>query len=538
MGMGVNEQSSVADEYKKYYPKEKARIQTIKLEESIYRQTIFLQKQDGPHIDPSEFNQPEYHLKRWGPTFLNDREHLIQFLKVPRPFGSIYVRRHYPLYAAQQLHQTMRNTSIANQVYEFGHTYVGIGFVDLFQIAWGTYKDSLSHKNLTFYGYDSSRVTTLRSKIIYSAMQLYEEDEISTESLLQIWFSSCWDLKTSNAFDRILKDALADPKKFQLDSEDVSIVEKWQKVTISKKKAGYEFSKGLRNSSFDEVWRVKSKEDQIKFCRYLFNGCIFVDEKNIVCGNKTMFADVCGTTKMEEEFFFKAIDLTASGFERDRHSDSLFDTVVGVTSKTILGFRSFVKIQKIQCHLMTKLIDPHDLQFAATIKSLHPYSIDWSNVPDYFEKNSFIKFARACSVDDTVHTLHFLNWPQYVLGACHIDWVNCQHKCREFYREMKIADEQKHRLLHKALQDKKSMFSFFKSVPYINNLNEINMFLAIQFRSHFEDFFLSDEEGNILTRFKSTSCDSAVCSFFDQSHTMIRSAFTFNDDMKLSNEYF
>ena len=110
----------------------------------------------------------------------------------------------------------MRNTSIAsaNQVYEFGHTYVGIGFVDLFQLAWGTYKDSLSDQNLTFYGYDSSSVTTLRSKIVYSAMQNYEENEISTENLLQIWFSSCWDSKTSNAFDRILKNALASPKKF------------------------------------------------------------------------------------------------------------------------------------------------------------------------------------------------------------------------------------------------------------------------------------------------------------------------------------
>ena len=35
---------------------------------------------------------------------------------------------------------------------------------------------------------------------------------------------------------------------------------------------------------------------------------------------------------------------------------------------------------------MTKLIDSNDLDFADTIKSLNPYAIDWSNVPDYLEK--------------------------------------------------------------------------------------------------------------------------------------------------------
>ena len=381
-------------------------------------------------------------------------------------------------------------------------------------------------------------MTTLRSKIIYSAMQNYEEKEIRTESLLQIWFSSCWDLETSNGFDRILEDALADPKKFQLDDEDVVIVKKWQDVTISQRMAEIEFSKGLKNSHFDDVWRMKSIEDQIKFCRYLFTGCIFVDEKKIVCGNKTMFANVCGTTKMVCELFFKAIDLNAAGIERHRRYTTLFDTIVGVTSKVISGFRSLIKLGKIQCHLMTKVIDPNDMEFAETIKSLNPHAIDWSNVPDYLEKNRFIKFARACSVGDTFHTLHFINWVQYVFGAFYIDWENCQEYLWILYREMKTV-----KMAMKELQiadyskDEKSIFSFLKSDSYTNILNEINQFLAMKFMKNFEDFFLSDEEGNTLTRSENVFCDSFVSSFFDQSYTMIRSAFTFSNDLKLQNLY-
>ena len=139
MGMTLNENNSVADQYKKCYPKEKAQIQRIKLEESVYRTSTVYRKQVGTRIAPEEFSNLEYFFKRWGSALLYDYEQLMQFLKVPRQFGSIFIRRRYPPYLPK-FHQTMRNTSIANQVYEFGHTYVGIGFVDLFQLAWGSYK--------------------------------------------------------------------------------------------------------------------------------------------------------------------------------------------------------------------------------------------------------------------------------------------------------------------------------------------------------------------------------------------------------------
>ena len=119
---------------------------------------------------------------------------------------------------------------------------------------------------------------------------------------------------------------------------------------------------------------------------------------------------------------------------------------------------------KIQCHLMTKLIDSNDLDFADTIKSLNPHAIDWSNVPDYLEKKSFIKFAQACSVDDTVHTLHFINWIDYVFGAFHVDWVNSREECMEFYRKMKNAKIASDNDIHEALKDEKSIFSFLN--PY------------------------------------------------------------------------
>ena len=408
----INERSLVSEEYRKCYPDEEDRVKLIKSKEE-YVLLVSYKKVGAVLVFAREFYTYQNILHRWG-VISADYDHLNEFLESQPQLGSIYVKRTYHCFNTY-VHQTMRNTSTADQIYEFGRNYVGIGFVDLFQMVWGQYKnDDTEDKILTFYGYDASRVATLRSKIIYGIMKYYTEEEISTLTLLQIWFSSCWDLQTTKAFQIVVQDALSNPEKYQVQGEDNSILEKWQKETISKNQAEIEFSKEFKVNSYGDmffyIFQMKNETDRVKFCRYLYTGSIFVDEKNIVCGNKTMFANVCGTENVGEELFFKAIDLTASRFQNeDCFEDLLFDTIVGVTKNLVNVFRSFVKMGKIVCHLQTNSVDPEDMEFAATIMNLNPYSIDWSNVPDFFEKKSFIRFARACSVDDTTHTMHFIN---------------------------------------------------------------------------------------------------------------------------------
>ena len=112
----LNKKTSISDEYRKCFPKEKLHIERIKLEESVYLSTMFLRKTEGDtYINPEEFSHSGYFVKRWGETAINDYKHLLAFLNSHQELGSIYVRRHYPLYP--NIHQTMRNTSIANRVW-------------------------------------------------------------------------------------------------------------------------------------------------------------------------------------------------------------------------------------------------------------------------------------------------------------------------------------------------------------------------------------------------------------------------------------
>ena len=470
---------------------------------------------------------------------MSDLQHLLAFLSAPnRKFGDIYERpQHIPM--DKTFFQTMRSTVMANLYYVIGKNYVGFGFVDAFQLLWGRYlNDDNEEESLVpmkFFGYDMSRVVILRSKLMYLALKNFEESEISITSILQLWFSSCWDFETESAFNMLVSEALEHEENFGFDVKDKQLLRTWMKKKFSVNEAKKLFSKGLRNAMFDDVWQMKYESDRVRFCRYLFTGCIFVDENTVVCGNPTMFTDYEGATKIDGELFFKAFDTKAlrSYHFSNQNQNSLYDTIVLATQDAAKKFRQRIATGQIECNFETRFVDPKDLKFAAFIKSLDPYGIDWSNVPDYMDKKLFIEFARACSAKETVHTLHFINWVQYVFGSCHVDWRYGQEECFKVYCDFKKQTERA-RKIDKAIKNPANLWlQFFDGNNYLNNLNEINLYLGTMFRKTFEDYFLSDEKGNKLNRFDYLVCDGIVSHFFQQSPTTFRSAFSFNEGLRL-----
>ena len=248
-----------------------------------------------------------------------------------------------------------------------------------------------------------------------------------------------------------------------------------------------------------------------------------------------MFTDYEGSTKIGQELFFKAFDLNALNFRQfpSENQTSLYETIVSTTEDAAKKFRLRIASGQIECNFETRFVDPNDLKFAAFIKSLEPYGIDWSNIPDYMSKNYFIKFARACSAEETVHTLHFLNWIQNVYGACHVDWCNKQEECIKLYYNIKRQTEIVTKMATAMENIENPWSQFFDGDIYINNLNEINLYLSNMYRKSFEDYFLSDEKGNKLNRFNFGVCYGMLLHFFNQSPTMFRSAFTFNEGLQL-----
>ena len=86
------------------------------------------------------------------------------------------------------------------------------------------------------------------------------------------------------------------------------------------------------------------------------------------------------------------------------------DFVETIIKGKLNTFRGLVQDERIEVKFRYKNISVDDLDFAAGIKELNPYGIEWSNIPDYMDTKKFILFARACSGEDTVHTIDVMNW--------------------------------------------------------------------------------------------------------------------------------
>ncbi len=70
------------------------------------------------------------------------------------------------------------------------------------------------------------------------------------------------------------------------------------------------------------------------------------------------------------------------------------------------------------------------------IKSLNAAGIDWSNVQEYLNLESFFEMAKACDGTNTIHSLHFMGWARFVYGTDLVDYPN------EFDMIKRIAHEE------------------------------------------------------------------------------------------------
>ena len=194
----------------------------------------------------------------------------------------------------------MRNTNISDQVYEFGKCYVSFGFVDLMHLLWGKLlEDFKGQCPIKFYGFDKSSVVTFRSKIIYGAMKFLGEDRISTYSCLQIWFPSCWVGDTKKAFLVLIQDALGNRSKYDINDVEITLMQKWRVSETSISRAEHFFARPIESQACNEVWHMKLEVDWYAFCRHMFTGVIFAEEKQLVCGSPTMFTKFEGSMKFQ-----------------------------------------------------------------------------------------------------------------------------------------------------------------------------------------------------------------------------------------------
>ena len=176
-------------EYKSKYPRESNHFGRL-CKEEFRLKSIVLSEEKNLAFEGE--NSPENFQKRWG---LMD-EKLELFLKQnPRP-GDIF--EHKPtrfgamfnpitgeeLINAEQRYQTMRNFMCSDMKYEFEHTYISFGFVDLFQLMFGTYHNTEGHSTrLRYLCFDKCPIILARGLLIWKLLKM---PKVTNQTILQV----------------------------------------------------------------------------------------------------------------------------------------------------------------------------------------------------------------------------------------------------------------------------------------------------------------------------------------------------------------
>ena len=177
-----------------------------------------------------------------------------------------------------------------------------------------------------------------------------------------------------------------------------NLVQHWLSNDVLLKKATDEWFKGIGGvvAPYEPCANFKNEIDRLDYARYLFTGYIFEEkEKNLACGNRTMFAIPLnlGVTKTPGENFFYFFDTPSNTtFEyRDSMKLSVDNFVIG----KIEMLKDLVSKEKLVMTFEQDFVSRNNSELIDKIKNLNPYTIDWSNIPDYLTKDDFLAIAKG-----------------------------------------------------------------------------------------------------------------------------------------------
>lgn len=139
--------------------------------------------------------------------------------------------------------------------------------------------------------------------------------------------------------------------QLNLAEEELRIIDIWTEKKISARKAKNYFSANLSNANFCGVWSMKNETDRVRFLRYLFTGCIFVDEDLVKSGNPTMFTQLNGLRKnIAFENFFKSVNLKSTHLSKAK-KNSLFEEITFATQGKFNSKCWFLKTESLEKHI-------------------------------------------------------------------------------------------------------------------------------------------------------------------------------------------
>jgi hypothetical protein len=364
--------------------------------------------------------KPPYILKRLG---TNDERKVRWYLGRNYP-GNIYQHRAVNPYCELLRH------SFSNQAYRRerlcrGTTHVAVGFVDLGILLAAELSDPPANRDgpLRFIGIEMSPYNVAKSHVIWQLLRqipLASPDcELHLWNVVQVWFSATWTEGTIVAVREAVSAILASN---QVDNPRVlGLLEHWAHATdLPLDRARAEVARSTSDSR-SIIGCLSRKQDRISLAKYELTRDFGVHGEPLYA-NVLMFDCPEGTPPQDDdETVFSALSWK-----------DLVDTLRGnglnvVQAAELLALRGISRmaswaqsgqlVVELQCTSLQEAIE--DIAVA------RPWTMSWSNLPDYFDYSDFHRMARQCSINgDTVHFGYSMNWTTEVFGTNLIDFAD------------------------------------------------------------------------------------------------------------------
>jgi hypothetical protein len=237
---------------------------------------------------------------------------------------------------------------------------------------------------------------------------------------MQVWYSATWGKGTADAVKAALSALCSSKKSFHPSVRE--LLDHWAGASSFPLKSARTELAAATTSSFSSAGHLLKKRDRIAMTKYELTRDFGVCGAP-VCGNTLMFDCPDGTPPLDNDenvlsaLCFRGImDLV----RRDKLSkmtimEAAEEYALGGIAKLAFWAQSEQVTLDLMCARFQDVID--------AVAARKPWTMSWSNLPDYVDYADFHNMARRCSVHgDTVHFGYSMNWVLEVLGVNIIDF--------------------------------------------------------------------------------------------------------------------
>lgn len=318
------------------------------------------------------------------------------------------------------------NQAYRTEILTRGTVHVAVGFVDLGVLLSCEFAHGTGGRAgpLEFVGVELSAFAVAKSLVVWQMVADAAGDLEAATAVLQVWFSATWHVGTAGAFRAAVVSVSKKSKALYGNNDAVSaLLEHWaQSKGVLLKHARAQWAETVSKDACN-IGHLVHKRDRLSMIAYELTGDVFVSKESELTGSVCWWDCPDGTPPSEhDQTFFSVLDL--SKVLREAVSgQGLFPACEEFLRRRVRMLIASAAAGQVAVRAMVGNVETLVPQIAA----LHPCTMSWSNVSDYFQGSHFHAIARACSVHgNTVHFGYSMNWTTDVMGAYVMDCHNAQ----------------------------------------------------------------------------------------------------------------